>query len=92
MPCTHCHALLLHVSKYRLRKYGQQVGVRYSDSDGQISDAVSARDLPDGKMSRWYREVYRRKHQRNERVDVGRRSRRSQRVATRKNSFSGVII
>jgi hypothetical protein len=63
-PCAHCRALLCSVSNYRRRKHGQQLRVRYTDAEGKLTAPVQAAALPDGKLSKWYRGVYRKRRDR----------------------------
>jgi cytidine deaminase len=61
LPCLHCRKILLQFTKYRRRKYGTHVYIRYTQEDGTFSDWCTVKELPESKMSTGWRLKYKKK-------------------------------
>lgn len=57
-PCRNCRGYLQRLSKYRLKKFGQTIRVRYSENDQTISQPALVSELPYTELSKWYRVKY----------------------------------
>ena len=62
LPCIHCRGALTSFAKYRYKKHGQVVKLRYSTEDGGLSPFLKISELPPSSMSSGYRAIRRKKN------------------------------
>ena len=58
LPCLHCRKALIQFTKYRKKKFGKNVYIRYTQDNGTFSEWSTIYDLPESKMSTGWRLKY----------------------------------
>lgn len=57
-PCLHCRKMLNHIAKYRKKKYGQRLYIRYTIESGYFTQWTTVDKLPESRMSTGWRLKY----------------------------------